>query len=264
MMDQKEHLQRCLLDIAIDINDLCDNHNIQYSMDGGTLLGAIRHKGFIPWDDDLDIAMKRSQYNRFLEVCSENLDKEKYYIQNNEMYYAFCFSKVQLNGTEIVEDFSKNVKIRHGIFVDVFPYDNVPDNAIKRKVFLFLNTLLKNMIWAKCGYGTDEQRKTIRYKIYKLIGLFSSLDKLKSCRLKHLTKYNGYKTQYCFTGDYPKNLIKNCWFENLTKIRFESTSLSGFSQYDDFLKTLYGNYMELPPEEERIVHSQYKINFGKY
>lgn len=264
MTEQQEHLHRCLLDIAMYINQICEENGIHYSMDGGTLLGAIRHNGFIPWDDDLDIAMKRSDYNHFIDACSKQLDKEKYYLQNKEEHYAFCFSKLQLNGTEILEDFSKNVEIRHGIFVDIFPYDNVPDNLIKRKMFLLANLILKNVIWVKCGYGTDSQKRTLRYKIYKLLGLFMNVNRLKQIREKMLTLYNNYNTTYCFTGDYPDNLIKNSFFERITKIRFEGTELSGFLDYDEFLCTLYGDYMKLPPENDRIIHSGYKINFGKY
>ena len=129
----KKKLQTAILMIAKEIVRLCDENNIPYFINGGTQLGAIRHKGFIPWDDDFDIGMRRADYEKFLKVCEEQLDHNKYFLQteDTEKNYAFYFAKIQLKGTSIIEDFSKNVQIEHGIFVDIFPYDNIPDNYPK-------------------------------------------------------------------------------------------------------------------------------------
>lgn len=267
MIDEKRKLQMLILSIAEDVTTICDENNIEYFMDGGTQLGAVRHKGFIPWDDDFDLAMKREDYDRFLRICEMNLDKNKYFLQTEgtENNYCFSFAKIQLKGTEILEDFSKNVDIQHGIFIDVFPYDNLPDNKIARKLFLTENHILKNLLWTKCGYGADWQKKKKSYIFFKLIGKCISIDRLKKLRDSHIRKFNNKRTKMLFNSDYPKNHLNNELFSKRKKYDFEDKVFWGFWNSNEFLTALYGStYMELPPEEKRVQHSHYKIDFGKY
>lgn len=265
-MDDIKKLQKWILYIANEVVKICEKYSIPYSIDGGTLLGAVRHKGFIPWDDDLDIAMLRKDYERFLEVCETELDKDRFFLQTewNEMDYAFSFSKIQLVGTEIIEDFSKNVNIHHGIFVDIFPYDNLPDNLAVRKRYLRRNHILKNLIWVKCGYGGIEHKGKLSYKIFKVLSMPLSIPKLKSRRYKLITKYNNQRMKEVFNSDYPENFLRKEWFSEMKIYEFEGEKMLGFRDADAFLTTLYGNYMQLPPEEDRITHTAYQINYGKY
>ena len=214
-----------------------------------------------------DIAMKRADYEKFIKVCESELDQQKFFLQTGrtEKYYCFSFAKVQLKGTEILEDFSKDVNIRHGIFVDIFPYDNLPDNIIRRYIFLAINHLFKNLLWTKCGYGVSWQKKKFSYILSRIGGSVFSIDKLKQLRDAHIKKYNSVNTEYCFNSDYPKNHLNNLLFMRKKKYVFENKRFWGFEDSDNFLKTLYGpTYMELPPEEDRKEHSKYKINFGDY
>ena len=266
-MNEKKKLQSLILDIAEEIEKICEKNGIEYFMDGGTQLGAVRHGGFIPWDDDFDIAMKRADYEKFIKVCESELDQQKFFLQTGrtEKYYCFSFAKVQLKGTEILEDFSKDVNIRHGIFVDIFPYDKLPDNIIRRYIFLAINHLFKNLLWTKCGYGVSWQKKKFSYILSRIGGSVFSIDKLKQLRDAHIKKYNSVNTEYCFNSDYPKNHLNNLLFLRKKKYVFENKRFWGFEDSDNFLKTLYGpTYMELPPEEDRKEHSKYKINFGDY
>lgn len=267
MIDQESiKLQKFILVIAKEIVRICNKYNIPYFLDGGTQLGATRHQGFIPWDDDFDIAMKRKDYEYFLEVCKLELDSNKFFLQNEwtEDKYAFAFSKIQLVGTEIVEDFSKNVDIKHGIYVDIFPYDNIPDNIIERKFFKFINNLIKNLLWVKCGYGASRHKRTLNYKLMKLLSPLFSVKWMKKTRGRLITKYNNIITKECFTSDYPKNELLNKWFNDFIYYKFEDEQFRGFEESDSFLKTLYGNYMQLPKESERKKHSHYDIDFGNY
>lgn len=262
---EKKRLQNTILIIANEIDRICNKNNIEYFMDGGTQLGAVRHKGFIPWDDDFDIGMKRKEYERFIQVCKKELDKKKYYLETDEdMGYGFAFAKIHLNDTEIVEDFSRNAKVHHGIFVDIFPYDNLPESKIECKIFLAENHILKNLIWVKTGYGSENQRKKNSYRFFKVASNFFSLNILKKARRNLICKYDDRKTEYCFTSDYPKNHLKSFWLDNIEKFRFENDSFWGMKDYDAFLKMLYGDYIELPPKEKQIVHSTYKVYFGPY
>ena len=263
--EQKNKLQKTILIIAVEIDRICKENGIQYDMDGGTLLGSIRHKGFIPWDDDFDIGMKRNEYERFLRVCDKQLDKELFTLQTiNVKDYAFAFAKIHLNGTRIIEDFSNNVNVHHGIFVDVFPFDNLPDNLFIRRLFLFRNHLLKNLIWIKCGYGVESQKRKLSYRLLKFLGKPISVTRLKNAREKLLNKYNDRQTDECFTSDYPMYHLKNKWFQSIIDLPFEDKTFPGFKDFDAYLTTVFGNYMELPPENKRRVHTNQKVDFGHY
>ena len=262
---QRTKLQKTILIIAEEIDRICKSNNIQYDMDGGTLLGAIRHQGFIPWDDDFDIGMKRREFEKFIEACKRDLNREVFTLQTTETEnYAFAFAKVHLNNTVIVEDFSKNVNVHHGVFVDIFPFDNLPNNKIAKRLYLANNHILKNLIWVKCQYGTQKMKRKVSYHIIKFIGLFFNINKLKKERNKLLLKYNNCETEECFTSDYPMYHLKNKWFKNLDSYIFENRQLPGFRDYDEYLTAVFGDYMELPPEEERRVHTTHDIDFGPY
>lgn len=264
-MDEKHKLQGAILIIAREIDRICRDNNIKYFMDGGTQLGAVRHNGFIPWDDDFDIGMRRSEFERFVEVCRISLDSRQFYLETVEDEgYGFSFAKVHLNNTEIVEDFSKNVKVHHGIFVDVFPYDNLPDASLNRRIFLAENHILKNMIWVKAGYGDDAQKKRMTFKIFNVMSKMIPLSNLKKKRETLIRKYNDRETQYCFTSDYPQNWLQCGWLDDLVQYQFETDMFWGMRNYDEFLHMLYGNYMNLPPIEKRVAHSNYRIIFGPY
>lgn len=264
-MYDKKKLQSVILIIANEIDRICKENNIKYFMDGGTQLGAIRHGGFIPWDDDFDIGMKRNEFQLFLSACESSLDSKQFYLETVEdARYGFSFAKIHLNNTRIIEDFSKDVDVHHGIFVDIFPYDNIPDSNIKRKLFLLKNHILKNLIWVKAGYGDDTQKRLVTYKIFNLISKMFTLSKLKKSREILIRKYNNRETQYCFTSDYPHNLLLCAWLNDLIQYKFETTSFWGVKKYDEFLHTLYGNYMKLPPVGDRVGHSNYRIMFGPY
>lgn len=263
---EKKKLQRAILIIACEVARICEKNDIPYFINGGTQIGAVRHNGFIPWDDDFDIGFKRKDYEKFIKACDKDLNKDKFFLQTpeTEEYYAFDFAKLQLKGTEIIEDFSKNVKIQHGIFVDLFPHDNIPDCKLKRKLFLFKNHLMKNILWVKCGYGEKKHKSKLSYKMVKFVSKFFSIKQIKQSRSKLLDKYNNTKTTQCIISDYPNDLIMNSWLDDLQLFRFEEVDFYGIKQYDAYLKSLYGDYMSLPPESERIVHSNYKIDFGLY
>ena len=260
------HLQKTILIIADEIDRICAKYNIPYSIYGGTLLGAVRHKGFIPWDDDFDVAMKREHFERFISVCKKELDSSKFFLQteNTELNYAFAFAKLQLVNTELIEDFSKNVPIHHGIFADIFALDNIPENVYKMKWMLFKNHILKNMIWVKCGYGEIWHKKKMRYKVLKMITFPLPINLLKRIRYKIITKYNHQKTKYVFVSDYPNNRLDVSWYKTLKKYKFEDREYMGLENYQDYLFLMYGDYMKLPPIEDRRVHTRYKVKFGSY
>ena len=261
-----EQLHSVILIIADEIDRICKKNNIAYTISYGTLLGAVRHKGFIPWDDDFDIEMLREDYNRFIQACKTDLDESKFFLQTDETekFYAFAFAKVQLKGTEILEDFSKNVPIQHGVFVDIFPLDNLPGNKITAKHLVKINNIIKNVIWVKCGYGTESYKKKVSYWLLKLAGLFFSIEKLKKVRNNLLNKFNSIETDYVFVSDSSKYKRNKDWYYQLSDYYFEGRKYKGITNYDTYLTTLYGNYLKLPPESERCYHSNGTVNLGSF
>ena len=265
-MDDLQRLQSAILIIADEIDRICRKNDIAYTISSGTLIGSVRHKGFIPWDDDFDIEMLRADFTRFIRACEVDLDKSRFFLQTDETekQYAFAFAKLQLKETEYLEDFSKNVPIQHGVFVDIFPLDNLPDDERIAGRLLKLNHIIKNLIWVKCGYGTATHKKKATYWIFKTAGLFFSVEKLKKIRRNMLNKFNNSETNYYFISDYPKFKRKNSWYTQFSDYTFEGKKYRGIVNYNDYLTTIYGDYLKLPPESERHIHSNGVINLGKY
>ena len=154
LMEKKEytpqdlkHLQNILLMILKDFIEFCDKYQIDYFVDGGTALGCVRHKGFIPWDDDIDVLMFRDQYKKFLKYRHEFDDK--YDILTMEDYEMYCrvFTKISLKGTKTGEFFDKNTDFTYGISIDVFPFDNIPNPGLKRKLFIFHFEIFRKILF---------------------------------------------------------------------------------------------------------------------
>lgn len=260
--------QKAILIIADEIDRICRKYNIKYYICGGTLLGAIRHGGFIPWDDDFDIVIKRKEYELFIKAAEKEIDHNKFFLQTEttEEQYCFSFAKLQLLGTEMIEEFSINVPIHHGVFVDIFPLDNVPDNKIKRRIMRIKNYVLKNLIWVKCGYGAKTHGSKFSYKILKIAVALISLKWLKRVRRKVLTKYNNMQTSDRMIGDYPDERFVDTWLNKTEKYYFEGRKYTSMTRNcaNSYLSSLFGDYMKLPPESERKPHGKYGAVLGIY
>ena len=251
-------LHSTILICVDEVIRICNKHDIPYFIYAGSLLGAVRHKGFIPWDDDFDFAMKRFDYEQFCKVCKNEINSQRFILQTevSEEYYAFSFAKLRLCGTKLIEPFSEGVDISDGIFVDIFPMDNLPNNKLVRKAFMILSHVIKNMIWIKCGYGVYTHSSKLSYKILKILGRPLSLKTLKKHRHSLITKYNLQQTKECFNSDWPKYVIQNEFFKERDTYEFEGRKLDSFKYSDLFLTSIYGDYMTPPPEDERRWHNE--------
>lgn len=266
MENQTRHLQSVVLEIANQVKEICERHQLRYSLDGGTLLGAVRHKGFIPWDDDFDISMPREDFEKFLIFAKAELDTEKFFLQtgSTENYYAFSFAKIQLVGTRILESFSEDVPIHHGIFVDIFPYDKLPSSGGTKKIFLVMNHLLKNLIWVKCGYGSKQKKRVLKYSLFWVASKPLSISFLKKKRYALITKFSDSATTMCFTSDYPDVRVDIREYDNMPRLQFERKAFTAYNDADRYLTDHYGDYMRIPDKEHQVTHTTRHIDFGSY
>ena len=261
------------LQIALEIKRVCQLHQIPYFMIAGTLLGAVRHKGFIPWDDDMDIGMLREDYDRFVQACKVDLDS-RYFLQtwDTDSHFGLPFAKLMLKGTAYVERNAVKVDCQKGIFVDVFPFDNVPEDEEKQKKQDRDTYLLKRLILARNGYQVWEPGQGGKKAVYGFLSAAAHLlplSVLHNRLLRKMTAYNGEKTQkiVTFGGSYgyQKESIRREWAENVREIPFEDAMLSAPVDYDGYLRAFYGDYMTPPPEEKRgDRHNIVNIDFGEY
>lgn len=265
MENKLRKLQLTQLEILEYVDEFCKKHNIKYSLYAGTMIGAIRHKGFIPWDDDLDIFMPREEYERFIKLWNE-YQHEKYLLQNKENTPNFTqsFTKIRKKNTRFIQEDDLNKDYHTGIFIDVFPVDRISNHPFHKKLFqlrVMVYQLMMREFAPKDGslvvrLGCNLILKSTTVRTRKII---------KSHLLKKITKNNQDNTLnmvstevlYCTKIEYPANL-----FDDICEIEFENRKFSCVSQWDIALKLLYGDYMQFPPEEERMwKHKPVSIEF---
>lgn len=258
-------VQLSQLDIAKEIKRVCEQIGVHYFLDSGTLLGAVRHGGFIPWDDDLDIGMLRDDYERFLSEAPSVLNNG-YFLQTweTDANYGLAFAKIRKNGTVFIEEASENSGAHNGIYVDIFPYDVYPDaikqqKRQKRQLFIIRRALL-----IKCGYkpwimsASSKKSRLLKCLVYKAMGLvvapISKTTLIKKYQ-KIATQNNSIIGKYVYeqdgATDYGEWLVPQSCVAGFTKLKFEDDVFDCPLEYEKYLTEIYGNYLELPPIEER-------------
>lgn len=254
-MEKKlRELQLVQLEILNVIDNICITNRINYSLYAGTLIGAVRHNGFIPWDDDLDICMLRSEYNRFIKAWGIN-SPDGYVLQNKENTPTFTqsFSKIRKTHTTFIQYDWEKGKYNTGIFVDIFPIDKVPQSKIKK--YLFYWNCIRYQLYT---------RELVPNNTSLLTRLFVSILLKTSSHSKRLSKRNKLLkkiTMYNEDSELPFVDISVIWtmkialpktlFSDYVKLRFEDGEYSSFSQWNEYLKRTYGDYMQFPPKEEQ-------------
>ena len=242
--------QLIMLEMLVEIDKICKKHDIQYMLFAGTLLGAVRHQGFIPWDDDLDIVMLRPEYERFLQIAPQELDAEKYYLQKEfSKHWPMFFSKLRKNNTACIERYiPKDEKTHQGIYIDIFPCDNLSDSVFMRNIQFWASKLVIANALRKRGYLTNNLIKKVFLLFCEKIPL-EILREIVCLRNKNCTE----KVHTFFGGSskYLKSVYPRRWFENESKILFEGEVFPVSTEKESLLTLLYGNFMTPLPENKR-------------
>lgn len=265
----KENLKKAQdisLKILLEVDRICRENGIKYLMDSGTLLGAVRHKGFIPWDDDIDIAMTRENFERFKKTAPSELPHEMELIlpdeyRNGKAFYDFTPRIIYLKSRRHSDSDEMRFydgKLNH-LWVDIFILDNISDSAVKDKLTRFKQKVIYGFAMPKrykldmSKYnGTDRFKVSVLAAIGKFVDMRSIFKKQEDLSIK----YNSLKTRNMYYSnyqpDYLHDTVKREWSEEITEISFEGHMLMAPAGYDEVLKEIYGDYMQLPPIESRV------------
>lgn len=253
-----EELKKLQIDILLKVHQFCLENNIDYSLDSGTLLGAIRHKGYIPWDDDIDIIMTRPNYERF--ISGFNGVFEDYYVLAPEINWNFYapYANVCDNRTLLLEESVGHNNIDIGVKIDVFPIDGCQDDyndylVLHRKLH-YLNAMLYSKRAIVKFYLSNNFRRASALLYWRLKSSFKSYSDIQKSIHLLSTQFNYYDTNFASLLVFPFSPLhmKHSIFETFIDVDFEGYKFKGIKEYDTYLTALYGDYMELPPEEERV------------
>lgn len=256
--EELQQLHRIELELIGEVDRICKKCGIHYNMVGGTMLGAIRHKGFIPWDDDADIGFLRSEYEKFRKACETELDHDRFYIQDirDTDGYRWGYGKLRRKDTKFIRLNQEFMPYEQGVFIDLMPFDNVPDNWLHRRIHFFMCFVIRKILWSEVGSRTE--KKFMQRMIYKVLRKMPRTNAV-SLYEKLITvsrKQRQSKQVRILTFPTPKGVYgyDREWYTHLSRYPYEDTLLPGAKDYDGYLKVKYGSYMELPPEEKRKVH----------
>lgn len=254
-----KRIQEIELEILDEVIRICDKNNIKYNLEGGSMIGAIRHNGMIPWDDDIDLAMMRGEYTKFVEACKTDLDSSRFVFQDchTDKRCGFIFGKIRRKNTILSENYSYHLPFEQGVWVDIFVYDYVSNDENVRAKDRKRMKFIQNMYIIRCGYKFPEDKSRVFKFAYHLIKPFTylfSYDFYIKKMDREMNKYNENPTNYVFNyaGAYPdRGLFSKDMFKELVSHEFDGRECNVVKEYDAYLKQIYGDYMKLPPVEKR-------------
>ena len=254
MDDVLRKLQLTQLEMLKLVDQMCRKSDIKYSLFAGTLLGAVRHKGYIPWDDDLDICMAREEYNRFIHIWQQAPPKG-YLLQNKENSPGFTqtFTKIRKEHTTFLETENEIGRYHNGIFIDVFPVDRIPSGRFARYLF-FWRCLLYQLFTRE--YVPKKNGHLMQYGSRVLLFL-TSIPQRAHIRERLLTKITSYNNNQSFntttieTFESIKHSYPPDMMEHFTNLPFEDSSFMCCASWEQQLQEHFGDYMQFPPKEEQ-------------
>lgn len=265
-------LHDLLFKILCEFDRICQKHGIKYFLGGGTLLGAVRHGGMIPWDDDMDVMMLRPDYEKFLTVVDDELDKSMFFQSSGtDPQYHSIFTKIRLNDTKFVTKFSSRFnKMHQGIFIDIFVHDKTSDIPVFQKLHVFRTLFARSMVFHKW-----EQSPMHFYGKLKLICRLATayikrhdFDVLESHQDKIIQKYNKKKTKYFYdgTGEHLRHgAFPAKWLSKTEYTDFNGRQFPIPYESEAYLKYSYGDYKKwITASLRKAGHDIVQVDFGKY
>ena len=261
-----QEIQKAELKIMVKFDEICRSHNLKYFLSFGSLIGAIRHKGFIPWDDDIDIIMPRPDYEKFLDLCRKDPSIISPFVCGNYfLNKKFVYPITRLCDPSYIVEYDSSKAGEFGLFIDIYPFDgcgNSYEEALKihssfRNDVSVISSASKKKFQKSPG---NKLRTLVKYMIYGYTNLFGVgffINRVNE-RSKRKNFYE-YKfvgcTNWCFDT---KNLVERKYFDNQVEVQFEGHSFYAPKDYHELLTKMYGDYMQLPPIEERRGHHNYR------
>ncbi len=255
--DTLRQIQMVQLEMLVEVDRICKKCGIRYNIIAGTLLGAVRHGGYIPWDDDADVAFLRPEYEKFRQAVKTELDTSRFYFQDNRRTkgYRWGYGKLRRKNTLFLREYQEHMPYRQGIFIDLFPLDGVPDHYILRCIKNFECFCVRKILWSKVGQVAE--KNVWKRQWYKLLATIPE---------KRIWNY--YHRMVCRANKKRTRMVRilmfptpnrtygydRGWYENSSDILFEGNVFQGITDYDGYLRFKFGEYMELPPIEKRKVH----------
>lgn len=267
--EELSRVHQKLLELLLEFDAICQKHHISYFLGGGTLLGAIRHGGFIPWDDDIDVMMLREEYDRFCAIPQTDIP-DYLFIQTyqTDPYYHGDMAKLRLKHTAYETEFSAQFpQMQNGFFIDIFAHDKTSQSVPMQQFHIFTTRLARSLVfhkWAKTPmqfYGKHRCSCFIMDGIKKFLPM-CSLEYFREFVLKYYQRSN---SQYLYDGmgqHLTHGAFPAKWLEQTIQVSFEGHQFPAPAEYDKYLAYSYGDYKKIPDESEKHFHKIYRIDFG--
>jgi lipopolysaccharide cholinephosphotransferase len=252
-------LQQVQLNILQELGRVCQRHDIRYFLFSGTLLGAIRHNGFIPWDDDVDVVMLRDEYERFVHLPKEEFGPN-YFLQTNatDPEYHNIYAKLRRSDTTFVEEYMEHRHINHGVFIDIFPMDGVPESRLAQALFWWPISVLGYTATLKAFKKEPKPHLRFPFLLFKWFFPFDGASMMRAYgRLIRMidiggTSKVGFLTHPGFPLDHV--VYEKGWFSSAVTVDYEGLPFPAPVEHHKVLTHLFGDYMQVPPEGMRVSH----------
>ncbi len=270
-------IQTIELNILKEFDELCTKHGLTYFMCGGSLIGTVRHQGFIPWDDDIDVGLPRKDYEKFLKIAERDEYTRKYFVLNAETNpeYPLMTTRWCKKGTRFQEDAMKHVEGDFGIFLDVYAFDNIPDNKTLMKIHAWRCWFLGKI---RLLYSIDEPvlyyggfKASIVKAVCRLANRVMQISPISKDAVYRHTKrvtcaYCNHRTKRMNYMHDPKPYLSTVYYDEIMPVKrmpFETLSVCVPADPNAYLTRRFGDYMTLPPEDKRHNHPPYDLDFGE-
>lgn len=253
--EELQKLQKVEYDMLCEVDRICRKNGIHYTLYAGTVLGAVRHQGFIPWDDDADVAFLPEEYAKFAEACKTDLDTEKFFFQDHrtDAHYRWGYGKMRRNGSAFVRDGQEHMNYHNGICIDVFELFYLPNHLALRKLYFFLFFLLRKTLYSEVGKENEENR--FLRLVYKLLYRIPKETVFRIAERLRIRRPTDYVHHLFIPTKNTKYGIPRAVFDEYTDLRFEDRQFMVMKDYEKYLKLSFKDYKQLPPAEKRVSHN---------